>query len=149
MPMLYVIHMTEWRIRLRAKTLRGVRSVARVSFDRSWGSQDERAMRARALDACSVRSRDEPVGRDSPQRPLGFGSQLLSVVIRTDSDWTSTQFVICSHLTASHCIRQRSLSTATQHERVGPAGVGHSLRVVPHLILSPLRPQMPGRLPLL
>ncbi len=69
--------------------------------------------------------------------PCGFLTQpawvwlmVASVVIQTDSDWTSTQFTICFHLTESHFIWQRSLSTTTQHECAGPVYFSHSLRVV-------------------
>lgn len=62
MLIVYLIHMTEWRIKLRGKILNGVRSVGHVSFKQIWVSQVERvegAVHGQTLSACSVGSRIE------------------------------------------------------------------------------------------
>lgn len=110
MLMVNVIHMTKWRIRLRAKILNGVRCVSHVSFNRIWVSQVERVKHGWTLNACSVRSRDEPTRVLTQSRsqftaaPARIWLIVASLVIQTDSDWTSTQFIICFHLTESHFI---------------------------------------------
>lgn len=80
---------------------------------------------------------------------LDLAHSCFSCVIQIDSDWTSTHFIICFHLTESHFMWQRSLSTSTQHECAGPIYSSQSLWVVQHIIWCLLCLQMPGRQPLL
>lgn len=110
--MVYVIHMTEWRIRLRAKILNGVRSVAHVSFNRIWVSQVERVMRgpdSQCLFGSISRRAHAGVLTQSQSQFTAAPAWILArsrfrPVIQTDSDWMSTQFIICSRLIESHFI---------------------------------------------
>lgn len=96
----YMIHMTEWRIKLRGRTLSGVQSVGHVGFKRLWVSRVERVRRGWTPNASSVGSRVEPA--QGLAQLAWIWLTVASVVIQSDSGWTSTQFTICFHLTESH-----------------------------------------------
>lgn len=105
--MVYVIHMTEWRIRLRAKILNGVRSSGHVSFNRLWVSQVEGVMHGWTLNACSVRSLIEPV-RVLTQRSSRFTAApawiwliVASVVIQTGRPLSLSSVFIWQRVTLS------------------------------------------------
>lgn len=61
---------------------------------------------------------------------FGSACTCFSCVAQSDSDWTSTQFIICSHVTESHFVWQRRLSPSTQHECADPIDSSRSLWVV-------------------
>lgn len=129
-----LVCLTEWRISLWAKILHGVWSIVHVSSSRNWGWVGVRAWCMAGFSILAWFDLSSSTHRFLTQSKPQFSQSTKLVLTRGwlcgDSGWTSTQFIICFHLTLSHFIWQQIPSTSTQHECASPIYFSHSLRVM-------------------